>query len=244
MIDGLVADSHSQKSLLRANAKPFQPRVNGSIIQPGLLNTISHTLLPDDLKHIQPIIDTLPPELTSEQRRIATDILKCNEDVFSKHEFDLGLSDLWTMRIETGDARPVCQFLRSHARVHLDVINETLEKTEAAGLIEKAVSAWCSNLVIVAKPNGKARVTLDLRGLNEKSMKDRFPLPKISDCFDALGGNTTFCTFDMSSSYHQMVLDPRDRHKLLSLRERVVGNIELPHKDTVTQQQILVVKCR
>jgi putative transposase len=85
---------------------------------------------------------------------------------------------------------------------------------EKAGIIEKATcSPWAANLVIASKANGDPRITVDHRGLNACCIRDKFPLPRISDCFDALAGGTFYSVLDLSSSYHQLRLDPRNRHK-------------------------------
>jgi hypothetical protein len=214
---------------LRAQARPFVPRAtkaaaylcNGIALPDNSVEFNGHRLLQIteestlDLAYLLPVINSLPKDLTDEQRSIAIELIRNNKDVFSRDEFDLGLSNMLTMRIETyPDAKPVCQSLRSHAKVHLDLIDETVGKMEKAGIVEKAIcSPWASNLVIVSKASGEPRVTVDHRGLNACCIKDKFPLPRISDCFDALSGSTFFSILDLSSSYHQLLLDPRDRYK-------------------------------
>jgi hypothetical protein len=84
-----------------------------------------------NLDYLQLVIDNLPDDLTAEQRTIAVELIRNNSDVFSRDEFDLGVSDLFTMKIETyPDARPVCQPLRSQAKVHLDLIDKTVHNME------------------------------------------------------------------------------------------------------------------
>ena len=51
---------------------------------------------------------------------------------------------------------------------------------------------------------------VDYRQLNERTVKDSYPLPRIDVCLDALAGARRFSTFDLQSAYHQMELDPRD----------------------------------
>ena len=47
-----------------------------------------------ELRHLKPIMDSLPAELNSDQRKAAADLLIRNADVCSKHEYDLGCTDL------------------------------------------------------------------------------------------------------------------------------------------------------
>jgi hypothetical protein len=70
---------------------------------------------------------TLPAELTDVERQRAVDVIIRNADVFSKHEFDLGCTDLLEYRIDTGDHQPIAEPLRPHARAHLHIIDETVD---------------------------------------------------------------------------------------------------------------------
>jgi len=57
-------------------------------------------------------------------------------------------------------------------------------------------------------------VTIDYRSLNEITYKDKFPLPRIADCFDAMSGSVYFSTIDLSASFFQApFLSDLDRDK-------------------------------
>ena len=136
-----------------------------------------------DVSHIQPIVDKLPSSLTPDQRERAIELIKRNADVFSRSEYDVGCTDFLTARIVTDDHRPITEPLRRHARAYLDVIDETVDRMCQAGIAEPACSPWSANLVVVAKKDehGKPttpRVTIDFRGLNAITYKDKFPLPQ------------------------------------------------------------------
>jgi len=153
--------------------------------------------------YLKPIFDSLPAELTVDQRREVKDLLFHNTDVFSKHEYDLGLTDLLTYRIDTGDHRPIAQPLIQHPRAHLDLIDETVDKMMQAGIIEPAASPWSSNIVLVFRPGcSKPRLTVYHCLSNSITFKDRFPMARISNCLDAMSGSTYFSTLDMSSSFN------------------------------------------
>ena len=171
-------------------------------------------LLNGECAHIKPIVDGIPDEFSEGERRRVTELLINNADLFSRSEFDLGRTTLITHGIDTGQHRPIAQPLRRHAKVHLDVIDETVDKMVAAGIIEPASSPWASNVVVVARPgNPVPRITIDYRKLNEITYKDRFPLPRVADCLEALQKNVFFSTLDLSSSFNQVNLRPCDRDK-------------------------------
>ena len=52
-----------------------------------------------------------------------------------------------------------------------------------------------------------------MRKLNDVTVKDRFPLPLIEDCLDALAGCQYFTTLDMASGYYQLEVEEQDRDK-------------------------------
>jgi len=80
-------------------------------------------------------------------------------------------------------------------------------------VIEPAASPWCSNVVMVRKQDGTMRLCIDYRKLNVLTVKDKFPLPKIDTCLDALNGCEFFSTCDLCWGYWQTEIDERDRDK-------------------------------
>ena len=60
---------------------------------------------------------------------------------------------------------------------------------------------------------GTVKYCIDLRKVNEVTVKDRYPLPKISECIDALAGCEYFSCLDMVNGYYQMKVEGEDRAK-------------------------------
>ena len=135
------------------------------------------------------------------------------KDIFAQHDLDLGCLAVIKHRIETGDAKPVKQRMR---RTPLGFENEELkhlDKMLAAGVIQYSESDWASAPVLIRKKDGTVRWCIDYRALNEKTVKDQYPLPLIEDCLDTLSGTLYFSTLDLASGYYQIELEKESMKK-------------------------------
>jgi hypothetical protein len=54
------------------------------------------------------------------------------------------------------------------------------------------------------KKDGSRRMCVDYRSLNEVTIKNKYPLPRIEDMFDQMRGATVFSKIDLRSGYHQL----------------------------------------
>jgi hypothetical protein len=65
-------------------------------------------------------------------------------------------------------------------------------------------SPWGAPVIFVDKKDGGQRMCVDYRSLNEVTIKNKYPLPRIDDLFDQLRGACVFSKIDLRSSYHQL----------------------------------------
>jgi len=173
----------------------------------------SSEALSGDFSHLEEMVAAVNPAVPNEDVQKLRKLLQENSAAFSAGEWDLGCTSQVMHRIDTGSNKPVRQALRRQPLSVLETIDEQLESMQQAGIIEPVQSDWASNIVIVRKKDGSTRFCVDYRGLNDRTTKDSYPLPRIDDCLDTLSGASWFSTFDLRSGYHQVAMDPADVHK-------------------------------
>jgi hypothetical protein len=79
-------------------------------------------------------------------------------------------------------------------------IKELLEK----GFIHPSSSPWGAPVIFVQKKHGTHWLCVDYRALNEVTIKNKYPLPRIDDLFDQLRGACVVSKIDLRSGYHQL----------------------------------------
>ncbi|KAE8961458.1 hypothetical protein PF011_g29743 [Phytophthora fragariae] len=106
--------------------------------------------------------------------------------------------------IDTGDAAPIMLKRRRQAQSESTVVEENVRKMLAAGVIEEGDGAWGFPVVLVRKKDGEVRFCVDYRALNKVTKKDVYPLPRIDETLEALGGALLFSTLDLKAGYWQI----------------------------------------
>ena len=82
-----------------------------------------------------------------------------------------------------------------------------------AGIATPSKSPWASPIVLVKKKDGSTRFCTDYRKLNSITKKDVYPIPRLDDALDRLGGCKYFTSLDMASGYWQIPVAEKDRAK-------------------------------
>jgi hypothetical protein len=96
-------------------------------------------------------------------------------------------------------------------------LKQELDRFEKQGLIEPSNSPWAAPVMIVRKDN-KIRVVVDFRGLNRMVVADQYPIPRVDDLFNALGGKSWFSTLDIMKSFFQIPINDERSRELTAFR--------------------------
>ena len=94
-----------------------------------------------------------------------------------------------------------------------ETLEEAIKEQLANGWIAPSGSAYGAPVLFVPKPDGSLRMCIDYRALNKITTKNKYPLPRIDDLLDNLAGAKYFSSLDLTSGYHQLVLQEADRPK-------------------------------
>src|SRR5882757_2211124 len=90
-----------------------------------------------------------------------------------------------------------------------DFLDEHLKK----GTIVESQSPQSSPFFFIKKKDGSLRPVQDYRYLNEHTIKNAYPLPRISDLFDKLKDAKIFTKMDIRWGYNNVLIHPDDRAK-------------------------------
>ena len=94
--------------------------------------------------------------------------------------------------------------------VELKTLKTYIETNLANDFIRPSKSPAGAPILFVGKPDGSLRLCVDYRGLNNLTIKNRYPLPLIGESLDRLGRAKRFTQLDLTSAYHRMRIKEGD----------------------------------
>jgi hypothetical protein len=89
-------------------------------------------------------------------------------------------------------------------------LKKQIEELLSKGFIRPSSSPWGAPTLCVDKKDGSRRLCIDYRSLNEVTIKNKYPLPRIEDLFDHMRGAKAFSKIDLRSGYHQLKIRVED----------------------------------
>src|SRR3954467_15625145 len=89
-------------------------------------------------------------------------------------------------------------------------LKKQLDAMLEIGLIQPSASPWRSPVLFVDKKDGGNHLCTDYRKLNDVTIKNKYPWPKIEDLFDQLTSSKVFSKINLRTGYHQLEIRGED----------------------------------
>ena len=99
------------------------------------------------------------------------------------------------------------------SRPERESMENYIQTSLATGLIRPSSSPVGAGFFFVGKKDGSLRPCIDYRGLNNITVRNRYPLPLISSAFEPLEGATIFSKLDLRNAYHLVRIRDGDEWK-------------------------------
>ncbi|XP_013639197.1 PREDICTED: uncharacterized protein LOC106344344 [Brassica oleracea var. oleracea] len=132
------------------------------------------------------------------------------EDVFvALKELPPPRSNPFTINLEPG-AKPIAKAPYRMAPAELAELKNQLEDLMEKGFIRPSSSPWGAPVLFVKKKDGSMRLCIYYRGINNITIKDKYPLPRIDELLDQLRGVSWFSKINLASGYHQIPISEGD----------------------------------
>ncbi|RAL60401.1 hypothetical protein DID88_000176 [Monilinia fructigena] len=93
---------------------------------------------------------------------------------------------------------------RPMSPAELQVVRKWLDDNLNKGFIRESRSRSAAPLLLAAKPGGGVRICQDYRGLNNVTIKNRYPLPLIKETLDALCHAKVYTKLDIIAAFNKL----------------------------------------
>ena len=107
----------------------------------------------------------------------------------------------YVIELEPG-TKPMCKRPYKLGLEESKELKRQLDEQERLRLIRPSSSPWGCGVLFVKKKDGTDRLCVDYRPLNKKTIRNKYPVPNITELFEQLKGAKTFSKLDLKMGYH------------------------------------------
>lgn len=100
-----------------------------------------------------------------------------------------------------------------YSPTELDEMKRQVTELLELGYVEVSSSPFGAPILFVLKKDGSWRMCVDYRALNNATISNTYPIPRIDDLIDSLGKATVFTSLDLLAGYHQLPLSHTDSER-------------------------------
>lgn len=155
------------------------------------------------------LINNVPNKIQNEFRKLIEQNKRCMATSLSQ----LTRAKLLPHTITTTSNMPIKSKPYKLSKEHSKILKEEIVSLLKKGLIVPSHSPWSFPVLLVQKKNGKWRMCIDYRKLNNITIKDSYALPYIDELITSVKGAKIFSALDLFSGYHQIPMNEKDVEK-------------------------------
>ena len=150
-------------------------------------------------------------EWPESEQKWARELLLKWKHLFVHSDLDLGKTALIKHKIRLTEQMPFKERYRWIPSHMYDDMRAHIQEMLDIGAIQKSHSPWASAVVLAWKKDAGLRFCIDLRKLNEQTIKDAYSLPWINETLDSLQGCQWFSSLNLKSGYWQVEMDEESK---------------------------------
>ena len=194
-----VASLSSAPLITSLDVHPFQrPQISGLIAEEALV--VSFNVYPSRRPQISGLIAKEAPTKVPAEYLDFADVF--SPDLASELPKHTGIND-HAIELVNGQQPPYGPIYGLRP-VELETLKAYIETNLANGFIRPSKSPAGAPILFDRKSDGFLRLCIKYQGLNNLTIKNRYPLPLIRESLDRLERARRFTQLDLTSTYHQM----------------------------------------
>ena len=110
-------------------------------------------------------------------------------------------------------AQPIAKRPYKISLLEVIELKEQLTQLLNQGFIRPSLSPWSAPVLFNRKKDGTLYLCIDYRGLNQCTIKNKYPIPRIDELLDWLHGSQIYTKIDLRLGYYHIRIKEEDIHK-------------------------------
>ena len=146
--------------------------------------------------------------------------MKSNANIVAEHRAD------WDheIHLEEGQKASFVRNYKPFSDQETAAMKKYIDEHLGKGFIRPSSSAAASPILLVRKPGGGLRFCIDYRALNAVTVKNRYPIPLISETLGKLAGAVKYTKLDVIHAFNRIRM--REGHEWLTAFNSRYGQFE------------------
>ena len=186
---------------------PIQQRIYNELLELKELEQLNPQDKEKSRKTFLSNFDWTDTTLNPEEQKQIEEILIEFHDIFARHRFDIGINREFKVKLTPNDNRPAySQSVPTPINLKDDITVELALLHKYGIITTLRLSKYASPIFAQRKPNGRLRLLVDLKKINNLTTEDYInnihPVSTLSDAAQHMAGKKLFCKLECSQAYH------------------------------------------